>query len=175
MVATGRQARSAKNRLARSRVSVPVSISAIELPEGCPAQAKDIDELVHGESALQQLCALKSIGERLLSLASGLPLLSILLRYPRVEKCLHCHTERSSCLGFGLKVSVSSHSLWAVAALGIVKGKAAAEPGVVGLREIVGAILEILPAQGSKALHDEIKVLLKVVSPPPHPQKKCRK
>ena len=50
-----------------------------------------------------------------------------------------------------------------------MKGKAAAEPEVVGLREIVGAILEILPAQGSKALHDEIKVLLKVVSPPPHP------
>ena len=63
MVATGRQARSAKNRLARSRVSVPVSLSAVQLPAGCPANAKDIDELVHGESALEQLCALKSIGE----------------------------------------------------------------------------------------------------------------
>ena len=62
MVATGRQARSAKNRLARSRVAVPVSFSSLQLPAGCPANAKDIDELVHGETALQQLCALKAIG-----------------------------------------------------------------------------------------------------------------
>jgi hypothetical protein len=45
-----------------------------------------------------------------------------------------------------------------------VKGKVAAERDVIGLRELVAAILEILPVQGSKALHDEIKVLLKVNS-----------
>ena len=43
-----------------------------------------------------------------------------------------------------------------------MKGKVAAAPDVVGLKEVVAAILELLPVQGSKALHDEIKVLLKV-------------
>ena len=61
MVASGRQARSAKNRLSRTRVDVPVSLASVQLPTGCLVAAKDIDELVHGESALQQLCALKSI------------------------------------------------------------------------------------------------------------------
>ena len=58
MVATGRKARSAKNRLSLSRVAVPVSLTGLQLPPGCAVSAKDIDELVHGESALQQLCAL---------------------------------------------------------------------------------------------------------------------
>jgi len=62
MVATGRKARSAKNRLSLSRVAVPVSLTGLQLPPGCAVSAKDIDELVHGESALQQLCALKNIG-----------------------------------------------------------------------------------------------------------------
>jgi len=62
MVATGRKARSAKNRLSLSRVAVPVSLTGLPLPPGCAVTAKDVDELVHGESAQQQLCALKSIG-----------------------------------------------------------------------------------------------------------------
>jgi hypothetical protein len=50
----------------------------------------------------------------------------------------------------------------AVAALGIVKGKETAAPNNPGLVEIARAALQILPVQGSKALHDEIKVLLEV-------------
>lgn len=49
-----------------------------------------------------------------------------------------------------------------MAALGIVKGKQTADQSVPGLVEVATAILEILPVQGSKALHDEIKVMLQV-------------
>jgi len=89
-------------------VSVPLSIAALQLPAGCPVKAKDLDELVHGESALQQLCALKAI----------------------------------------------------VAAVGILKGQGKTTADVPGLAEVVVAVLEILPVSGSKALHDEIKVML---------------
>jgi hypothetical protein len=51
-----------------------------------------------------------------------------------------------------------------VAALGIVKDKQQADQSAPGLKEVVTAILEILPVQGSKALHDEIKVMLQVRS-----------
>jgi Na+-translocating ferredoxin:NAD+ oxidoreductase RNF subunit RnfB len=51
-----------------------------------------------------------------------------------------------------------------VAALGIVKDKQKVDQSAPGLKEVVTAILEILPVQGSKALHDEIKVMLQVRS-----------
>jgi hypothetical protein len=51
-----------------------------------------------------------------------------------------------------------------VAALGIVKDKQQVDQSAPGLKEVVTAILEILPVQGSKALHDEIKVMLQVRS-----------
>lgn len=87
----------------------------------------------------------------------------------RGKSSLHAR-ESDACSGSengnAIRV-VNACRLLAVAALGIVKGKSAAEPDVVGLREVVGAILEVLPVQGSKALHDEIKVLLKVAQPAP--------
>jgi len=51
---------------------------------------------------------------------------------------------------------------FAVASLGIVKGKDKTNPDTPGLVDLVKGLLDILPAQGSKALHDEIKVMLKV-------------
>jgi len=154
MVATGRQARSAKNRLSRSRCVVPVSIASLQLPSGCPANAKDIDELVHGESALQQLCALKAIGEfcfqRVCVLHVTHALLATFLFYIRSW--------------WSVQVLLFSSPLvcFAVASLGIVKGKDKTNPDTPGLVDLVKGLLDILPAQGSKALHDEIKVMLKV-------------
>lgn len=55
-----------------------------------------------------------------------------------------------------------NRALCAVAALGIVKGKDKAKPDTPGLIELVKGILDILAVQGSKALHEEIKVMLKV-------------
>jgi hypothetical protein len=47
-----------------------------------------------------------------------------------------------------------------VAAVGILKGQGKTTADVPGLAEVVMAVLEILPVSGSKALHDEIKVML---------------
>jgi hypothetical protein len=58
----GRSKRSAKNRLKSGRVTVPVSVASIDLPEGCKVERTSLEVLTHGASSLEQLCALKDIG-----------------------------------------------------------------------------------------------------------------
>ncbi|EKX50149.1 hypothetical protein GUITHDRAFT_135333 [Guillardia theta CCMP2712] len=61
MGANGRQARSAKNRLKANRVNISKGLLNISLPATCPVRHEDIRQLVNGDSALNQLCALKAI------------------------------------------------------------------------------------------------------------------
>eukprot|EP00960_Hanusia_phi_P074501 768259-Hanusia_phi.AAC.1 len=63
MGANGRQARSAKNRLKANRVNISKALLSISLPKESPVRHEDIKQLVNGDSALHQLCALKAIGE----------------------------------------------------------------------------------------------------------------
>jgi len=63
MVARTRTKQGAKNRLRGRRVAVPASLFSLILPDGCPVKKEDLENLTNGATALDQLVALKGIGE----------------------------------------------------------------------------------------------------------------